>query len=214
MNLELLLSLKPDLVVASDWTDPDGLDFLRTHGIPVTVVKTPRTWSDVKKRIGDLGSILGAQGRASSLLASLAARERALAAVRDRVTRPLSVLEYNSFGSSMGSGTLWDDLLTLAGVKNASGALAGDRYGYAALPIEMLVTLDPDWLVLPSQGALDAYGKADFLRNLQKDPVFRNLKAVKTGRILYLPEALKTSTSQAALGAAEAIQHAAYPDLF
>ena len=213
INLEQLVSLGGDLIVAADWADGADLDFLRQKGMAVYSVKTPRSWADVRGRLADLGAVLGTQDRASEILGGLTLREARLADRRARVVHPVSLLEYNSFGRSMGPGTLWDDLLRLAGVTDAAAGLGGDQFGYALLSKEVLVRLNPDWLVLPSAGALSAYGKSAFLDDLKADPLYRSLGAVKAGRILFLSEALKTTTSQAALGAAEAIQNAAYPDL-
>lgn len=213
LNLELLVALAPDLILAADWADTDALDFLRKKGYPVSVVKTPRSWAEVKATIVHLGDQLDTPGAARELLANLAFQEAELERVRKKITRPVTVLEYNSFGSSMAAGTLWDDMTTMAGVKNQAQGLRTDAYGYAPLSREMLVRLDPDWLVLPSEEALGVYGQPGLLDQWRADPLFRSLGAVRAGRLLFLPESLKTSTSHAVLGAALALQRAAYPDL-
>lgn len=213
LNLEALVALNPDLILAADWSDAGDLAFLRQKGYAVYVVKTPRSWAQVKEQLVALGRALSVPDQAKAVLDRIANQEKALATVRARVTNPVTVLEYNSFGSSMASGTIWNDLCALAGVKNLSAGLSADDYGYAPLSRELLVRLDPQWLILPSPGALAAYGQADFLKTLQADPLYQGLQAVKQGHILFLSEALKTSTSQAALGAAVALQHAAYPNL-
>lgn len=213
LNLEVLIRMKPDLVLAADWSDAGDLGFLRQKGVPVYVVKTPRSWAEVKDRIRALGALTSAGSRAEALLARLAVQEASLASVRSQVKRPLTVLEFNSFGSSMAAGTLWNDMTALAGLHNAASDLPVDQYGYAPVSRELLLRLNPDWLVLPASDALQSYGQADFLKGLQADPLYQGLAAVRSGRVLFLSEALKTSTSHAALGAALALQHAAYPDL-
>lgn len=213
LNLELLVSLNPDLILAADWADTDALAFLRQKGYAVYVVKTPRTWAEVKAAVLELGGYLGVPQAARDLLAQLASQEAELERVRRKINKPVTVLEYNSFGSTMGGGTLWDDMAALAGVKNLARGLNTDAYGYAPLSREMLVRLDPDWLVLPSEEALEVYGQPGLLAQWRADPLFRGLGAVRAGRLLFLPESLKTSTSHAVLGAALALQRAAYPDL-
>lgn len=202
LDLEQLLSLHPDLVLAADWNDAEALRFLEAHGCPVYVVKTPRSWTDVKNRIGEIGSRLGARAEAQDLLDRLLVRQKRLEVLP---RRGQTVLEYNTFGRSMGAGTLWNDMVTLAGLVNPSQGLPSDAYGYAPLSKEVLLRLDPDWLVLPSAAAAEAYGSGSFLRELEADPLFRNLRAVKAARVLILPESLKTTTSHAALRAAEVL---------
>lgn len=213
LNLESLVTLAPDLILAADWSDAGDLAFLRQKGYAVYVVKTPRSWAEVQARISDLGRLLSRSEAADQLLTRLAARTADLEKVRRLVTKPVTFLEYNSFGSSMGSGTLWNDMTALAGVVNLAASLPVDAYGYAPISRELLVKLDPDWLVLPAPETLAAYGQADFLQSLQADPLYRGLRAVRSGRVLFLSEALKTSTSHAVLGSASVLQHAAYPDL-
>ena len=214
LDLEMLAGLHPDLILAADWSDGGDLDFLRQKGLSVFVVKTPRSWADVKRRIQELARVLGRSAEGEALLGQLTAREDLLATVRKQVTVPVTALEYNSFGSSMAAGTLWNDMTALAGVVNAAAGLPVDEFGYAPLSQELLLKLNPDWLVLPTPAALTAYGQQDFLKTLQADPLYRSLKAVQAGHVLYLSEAVKSSTSHAVLGAAFALQHAAYPNLY
>lgn len=212
LDLETLVNLRPDLILAADWSDAGALDFLRAKGYPVVVVKTPRTWAEVKSTITTLGNLLSRQEAARTLLEALAERETVLATKAAKV-KPITVLEYNSFGSSMAAGTLWNEMTLIAGVTNVSASLPVDAFGYAPLSRELLIKLNPDWLVLPSAGALTSYGQEGFLKELQSDPLYQGLKAVKNGHILFLSEAVKTTTSHAVLLAAEILQNAAYPDL-
>jgi len=202
LDLESLIAMRPDLILAADWSDSADLDFLRQRGFAVYAVRTPRTWPEVKEAIASLGSLLSRPEAAHALLDRLNARERALAAVRARVAAPVSVLEFDG-SSSLSRGTLWNDMVELAGLANAAAGLDADRYGFAPLSREMLFRLDPDWLVLSGQ-------TADTLRT---DKLYRGLKAVRLGHLLTLSDAVTTTTSQAALQAAQILQHAAYPDL-
>jgi iron complex transport system substrate-binding protein len=202
LDLETLIALKPDLILAADWSDGADLDFLRGKGFAVYAVKTPRRWSEVKDAISALGTVLSRSEAAQSLLGRLDADERALGGVRARVIHPVSVLEFDGT-SSMARGTLWDEMVALAGLSNASAGLGTDRYGFAPLSNEMLFKLDPDWLVLSEPEAA----------SLQSDPLYHGLKAVRQGHLLVFSDAITTSTSHAALHAALMLQHAAYPNL-
>jgi iron complex transport system substrate-binding protein len=202
LNLEMLVALKPDLILAADWSDASDLDFLRTRGFAVYVVKTPRRWAEVKTAIAGLGEVLARREAAAALLDRLAAQEAALAAVRAKIAQPASVLQFDG-NSSMTRGTLWNEMVSLAGLTNAADGLAADQYGFAPLSRELLFRLDPDWLVLSDSAA----------ESLRRDSLYGGLKAVKQGHLLVLSDAVTTSTSQAALQAAQVLQNAAYPNL-
>jgi iron complex transport system substrate-binding protein len=202
LNLETLVALKPDLILAADWSDSADLDFLRNRGFAVYVVKTPRRWAEVKTAITGLGEALRRTDAARNLLDRLAADEAALASVRARITTPATVLQFDG-NSSMARGTLWNEMVALAGLANAADGLPADRYGFAPLSRELLFRLDPDWLVLSASAA----------DSLRQDSLYRGLKAVREGHLLVLSDAVTTPTSQAALRAAQVLQRAAYPDL-
>lgn len=202
LNLETLVALQPDLILAADWSDSAELDFLRAHGYCVYAVKTPRRWAEVRDAISSLGTLLSRPEAARILLDRLSTQESELKAVRDRVTKPASVLQFDG-ASTMASGTLWNEMVAAAGLVNASEALGADRYGFAPLSRELLFRLDPDWLVLSPPTAA----------SLATDSLYSGLKAVRQGHLLVLSDAVTTTTSQAALRAAFILQHAAYPDL-
>ena len=216
MNIEQLLKLSPDLVLVPDWADQDSVKFLQSQGIRVVTVPTPHTLAQVLGLVLQLGKQLGVETRARQWLVDLNNQMKQLKRVRQEVTLSLeqrpSFLEYDEWGASMSSGTLWPDILRLAGVRNAGESLQPGAWGYAPLSLEKLLELNPDWLVLPSEKALKQFGDLSWLKHLQADPLFSQLSAVKHKQLLFLPERWKTATSPYILKAALAIQHAAYPN--
>ncbi|NNM68161.1 MAG: ABC transporter substrate-binding protein [Spirochaetales bacterium] len=215
LDAERLLQINPDLILAPDWADPREIQFLRDRGLKVEVVQTPRTWSQVLGLVVRLGQILKVPDRARRWLASI---QRRVSILRQRSAdvplenRP-TFLEFNEWGTSMTKGSLWPSILRLAGVRNAAADLQADRWGEAPLSLETLLTLNPDWLVLPSEASLKLFGRASWLSHLRADPVYSQLKAVRQGHVLELPERWKTTTTPYILEAAEVISHAAYPNL-
>jgi iron complex transport system substrate-binding protein len=214
LDVEKLLQLNPDLVLAPDWADPQQIQFLRARGLRVEVVQTPRTWTQVLGLVVHLGRILKVPDRAQDWLNSI---NRRVAWLRERSaeipqgSRP-TFLEFNEWGTSMTKGSLWPAILRLAGVKNAGEGLKADRWGEAPMSLETLLALNPDWLVLPSEASLRLFGRTSWLAQLRKDPVYSQLKAVRLGHVLELPERLKTTTTPYILEAAEVISHVAYPN--
>ena len=80
--------------------------------------------------------------------------EEKLSAVARRLAsvpadRRLSVMDYNTWSTSMGRGSSWDEIVRLAGLSNTVAGLAADRFGQVPISRETLLTLDPDILLLP-----------------------------------------------------------------
>jgi iron complex transport system substrate-binding protein len=145
--------------------------------------------------------------------------ETRLAAVAAKVStisaqKRLSVMDYTTWGTSMGVGSSWDEIIRLAGLRNAVGDLTADQYGSVTLSKEKLLTIDPDILMLPGWVYGDPKGADTFYAAITGDPALKGLKAVKQGLVHRMPENLKTATSQYIVDAVENLAHYAYPDLF
>ena len=216
MNVEVLVSLKPDLLFAANWTEADKVKQLRGAGIPVYLTGTGVTVASIKAKIARVGLLVGEPAKAASLLgamdARLAALERRLAGVP--VDRRLSVVDYTVWGAAQGKGSSWDEIVRRAGLVNAVADIAADEWGQVPLSKEKLLEIDPDMLVLPGWTYDDPKGAEVFFAKTTTDPVLKALSAVKNGRAVMMPERLKTATSQYLVDAVEWLAKAAYPARF
>jgi iron complex transport system substrate-binding protein len=216
LNVEVLISLKPDLVFVADWSDAAKVKQLRAAGVTVYQFKSPVTVKEIEDRIARIGAAVGEEDAARKLvqwmetrLAAAAARLAGLGA-----DKRLTVMDFNTWGTSMGKGSSWDEIVRLAGLKNAVADLKADQYGSVALSREALLFIDPDILMVPAWVYGDVKGSDAFYTGIVQDPAFKGLKAVKQGRVHRMPENLKTATSQYIVFAVEDLANYAYPDLF
>jgi iron complex transport system substrate-binding protein len=216
MNVEVLVSLKPDLLFAANWTEADKVKQLRAAGIPVYLTGTGVTVAGIEAKIARVGLLVGEPAKATKLLdamdARLAALERRLAGVP--ADRRLTVVDYTVWGAAQGKGSSWDEIVRRAGLLNGAGSIAADEWGQVPLSKEKLLEIDPDILVLPGWTWDDPKGAEAFFARTTTDPVLGALKAVRNGRAYRMPERLKTATSQYLVDAVEWLARAAYPGLF
>lgn len=216
MNVEVLVSLKPDLLFVANWTEADKVKQLRDAGIPVYLTGTGVTVADIKAKIARVGLLVGESEKASKLLdvmdERLAAVERRLAKLRD--DERLSVVDYTVWGAAQGKGSSWDEIVRRAGLVNAVADIAADEWGQVPLAKEKLLELDPDILILPGWTYDDPKGAEAFFAKTTGDPVLKALTAVKEGRTYMMPERLKTATSQYLVDAVEWLARTAYPARF
>jgi iron complex transport system substrate-binding protein len=216
MNVELLVSLKPDLLFVANWTEADKVKQLRDAGIPVYLTGTGVTVDQIKAKIARVGQLVGESAKTRALLdgmdATLAAIAKKLAKLP--ADKRLSVVDYTVWGAAQGKGSSWDEIVRLAGLVNGVGNIAADEWGQVPLSKEKLLEIDPDILILPGWTYDDPKGADAFFAKTIADPVLNTLKAVKTRRAYQMPESLKTTTSQAIVGAVDWLARTAYPELF
>ncbi len=213
---ELILSLRPDLVVVANWSDAQGVAQLRAAGLPVYLCSSAATVPQVREKIRALARVVGEQRAGEELVARmdlrLAELERRLSAVPE--VRRLTVLDWSAWGASMGRGSSWDEVVRRAGLRNAAAELPVDGWGQVPLSKEKLIELDPDLLVLPGWVYGEQGGAEEFYRRVTADPALRGLQAVRNRRVLRMPENLRAATSQYIVDAIEFLARAAYPELW
>ncbi len=144
LNVEMILSLKPDLIVSSDLVSTDQLSQLEAKGIPY-IVLAARTIDDVFKDIKLVGVITGHIDDALRLVDSLEAR---VAAITEKtsdanLTRPRVFLEFYPMWT-YGPGSFGDDLIRLAGGINVAANASKE---YTEISDEFVIAQDPQVIV-------------------------------------------------------------------
>ncbi|MGA2762581.1 MAG: ABC transporter substrate-binding protein [Spirochaetia bacterium] len=216
LNVEPIIALRPDLVFAASWSDAAPIGQLRAARVPVYLFASATSVAEVEEKIRRCALLTGEPQKGTALIARM---QEKISAVERKVGsiapgKPLKVIDYTTFGASMGKGSSWDDIVRLAGLVNAVSGLASDEWGQVPVSTEKLLQIDPDIMILPGWVYGDPRGAAAFSHRVFSDPALRGLTAVKTGRVFVMPEALRSSTSQHIADAVEWLARTAYPELF
>lgn len=209
IDLERVLALKPDLVVAIGEGQQTAVGSLRRLGLRVEVVPA-QTFEDVFGAVARMGGLLGREAAATRLAAELARRiERVRRIVtplpperRPRVfyqvwDRPLMTATRN---------TLIGRLIELAGGDNIFGDLAGR---FVQVSPEAVLKRNPQAIVAP-----DFHATRVDPQSLARLPGFARLEAVRRGRILILDGNLVSRAGPRIADALELLSRALHPDLF
>ena len=184
-NLEAIVALRPDLVVA--WESPTGSkvrDRLEALGIPVYAAAT-RDTAAIYRTIVGLGRLLGRNAAADSLAGHIRAQLDSVRASVPAGPRP-SVLYVVAVDPPMIAGTdnFISELIEVAGGKPV--AISGDRKGLSPqVSLEELIRRQPEVVILPvgEDPAVD-------LERLQREPGWRELAAIRSGRAAEVPALL------------------------
>ena len=175
-SVEWLAAQRPDLIIV--WPDGQSRDIVRRLtdiGIPVYASRVESV-DEIRRMIRRLGTLLGTEARADSLVASL---DGELEAVRQAVAGRAEpgVLYLLSVEPPMaaGPGSFVDDLITLAGGHNI---FADAAQAWPTVSLEEIVRRQPDIIIRPGMRALE-----DPLAGIAGRPGWRDLAAVGSGRI-------------------------------
>lgn len=140
---EDVLPLKPDLVLTATFIRSHTRGLLVLQGLAVAEFASAATVADVRAQILRAGELLDQMPRA---IAAVDRIDAALAALKvAAAARPLRVLPLERRGWISGHESLITSILTEAGLVNIGSETVG---GGGRLPLESIVTLKPDALLL------------------------------------------------------------------
>jgi len=181
-NYEVILAAKPDLVIASTaGNDRSAVMKLTGLGLPVYVA-APRSVAGIFQSVEDIGRITDCADQGLRLVAQM--KER-LEQVRLRIEglSPVRALFITWFDPLLAPGktTFENDVLRLAGVVSITADIP--QY-YPRYSLEQVLVNDPDVIL-----AVEHEG--DPLPDLKNTPGWRDLRAVKEGKIYVLSEFLQ-----------------------
>jgi iron complex transport system substrate-binding protein len=176
IDLELVVGLDPDLVLASTLHMGDVVPALQEHGIAV-VVATPESVLEVLTTIDLIGQITGRQGAAQALVAALRERIDAVQQAVQDAPRPTVFWELGAELFTVGPGSFVDDLITLAGGENVA---ADADSPWPQLSVETIILKDPQVIVLADHN----YGETAEM--LKERPGWAEIDAVKQGRVIEI----------------------------
>jgi iron complex transport system substrate-binding protein len=200
-DLERLVALAPDLVVVSEYTDADFLRLLERSWLRYHRMTGLDTLEGQRQALLDLGRAVGAPEAAARLAAGHEAALRDLARRLEGASRPRVLYWANPH--TAGAGTAIGALIEAAGAENVGRALG--LKGIVPLGSERAFVADPDVVLLGRwPGGLEA---------LKADPLLSQLRAVRGGRIVEMPNELLVTLSHHSADACRYLAAALHPDL-
>lgn len=168
---EEIFALRPDLVLANEWSDPATLAILRRLGIRVETFPIADRLDGIPAQLRAFGAVLGRAGAGEVAAGAFEARLAGLAAQVPEGARPVAAI-YQPNGYTPGEGGMSAQILEVAGFRNLASEL-GLTYG-GFMPLEWLITSDPDLIV---RGA--RYAGASRSEEMLDHPALRALRGAQ-----------------------------------
>ncbi|MFL8951807.1 ABC transporter substrate-binding protein [Helcococcus kunzii] len=187
LNLEIIISLKPDLVVANETSKKDIEKTLSAQKIE-TFYLDGSNYNSVFENIKLVGEKLGQKEKSETIIKDLKSKEKELiekaAPLKGKKVAML-------FGTGdnfqlMTENTYIGDLLKFIGVENIAKDSTGENNKYLPYSLENIVSANPDYILTLAHGNREQAEKI-FASEFEKD-LWKNLTAIKENRLIHLDD--------------------------
>lgn len=211
LSMEIVTQARPDLIVASTYTDGNKLRMYKDLGIPVVVIDGPKSISQVKEDVRIIAAAVGEKERGENVVKEMDRQlteiDETLAKRTDKKPVVYLVSQMTRYG---GPGSMFHELLTRARLENAIEK-AGGANGQAISP-ELIVKTDPDMLFVSTDRSSDITGAAKYRDDFLANPAIASMRAAKN--IHPVDDRYIYAASQNCVYAIKAMANAAYGNVF
>ena len=174
VNVEKILSLKPDLVLATSLTNQRDIEKLRSLGVNVITFKTPRNFSEICEQFLRLARIVKREQKAKEIIKQA---NREIEEIKKRIKglpRPRVFIQIGARPLFTATKDLFiNDLIEMAGGINIASSKTG------LYSREKVIEDNPDVIIIITMGIAGKMEKKHW-------QVYKAIKAVKENRIYLI----------------------------
>ncbi len=217
MSLEKIVSLNPDLVLASKRNPEEIILSLRDLNITVFVID-PKTFEELFDSIIMIGDLTGYKFKAEKLVASYKSR-------LDDISIKIASLNKNDHPSvfvgspsrnenwTPGPGTFISRVIERAGGRNIGESLPPGKW--AVYTMEMLISKNPEFILSTiAEGEILAEVRKRILKQAKTLEGWQNLSAIRNSQIVLIPEDWLLRPGPRIIKAVEILSRSLHPTLF
>ncbi|MBK5485555.1 ABC transporter substrate-binding protein [Peribacillus sp. TH16] len=213
MNTELIVSLKPDLVLAhasSAHNSNEGLQQLKDAGIDVLVVNDAQSFDEVYESIDMIGQATGEHDKAKEIVANMKTKLKKIQekakSVKDEERKTVLVeVSPSPDIYTPGKNTFMNEMLNIISAKNAAAELDG----WAKIDEESMIAANPD-VIITTYG----YYTKDPVSEVTGRKGWEDVAAVKDGQVFDVHSDLVTRSGPRLIEGVEELAKSVYPNLF
>jgi iron complex transport system substrate-binding protein len=209
LNTELIVSLKPDLVLAAQINTPEQVKALEDLGLTVYYLSNPHTLEEMYDNLKIVAQLTGHEADADTLIETL--KQRVIAVDEKMAPNSSRVSVFYELDSTdpakpftAGKGTFITLLIERAGGHN----IAADLDDYPQMSLEQIVAADPDMIILGDS----MWGITPEM--VASRPGWENLSAVKNGKVVPFDDNLVSRPGPRLVDGLEQLAKLLHPELF
>ncbi|TXK85004.1 ABC transporter substrate-binding protein [Paenibacillus sp. N3.4] len=193
VSMEKVMSLKPDLIIGQSVFHASLKDSFAAAKVPFALVDI-KSYEDIKAAAEFFGKIAGKEAETQAAIALTEQKMQNIIRKLPQQNPKFAMITIMPMGISVQkNSTLSLDVAKRLKLINVAESMpAGKMPSAAPYSLEKLVELDPEYLFFIVHGT-EEYGKEKLTSDLESNPAWRSLKAVKEKKIYFLPSELFVS---------------------
>jgi iron complex transport system substrate-binding protein len=173
-NMETIVDLNPDLVVASTHVSQEVIGKLRELGVVVAFLNEQQNFEGTYSAIENIAKLIGEDEKAAEVIATMQQKvEQVTNSVntlnQDKKLKVYYVVGFGEADYTAGGNTFIGDIITLAGGENIAGGVEG-----WSITKEQIADNEPDVIIAGTGMNIEDMKTMDF---------YKDLTAVKEGKI-------------------------------
>ncbi|GAA0069932.1 heme ABC transporter substrate-binding protein IsdE [Clostridium sardiniense] len=182
-DLEIIKSLKPSVVVSVDTLGEDYKNIFKDNNIPSEFV-TLTSLDGLKNSITKLSDRFSKKAEGENLLKDLENKEKETRKLSDGKSKKKVLIVFSVPGSMMIASpkSYVGDLVKIAGGENV---VKEDKLPFYTYNNEEITKLKPDIVLVMTHGKPEE-AKNSAKEKFKNDPTWKNIKAIKEGKVTYL----------------------------
>lgn len=201
VEMETIVGLEPDVVLAPNVVPNETVATLRSNGLTVYRFRPAKNFTDIYRKTELIGRL---SGECDAAAATVTDMRRRVTAIREAVSdedRPGAL--YTFFGYTAGTNTFIDAILTTAGTRNVASEVGIDRYGQLSDEVVANNSAEIEWLVLNSDPA-----------SHPSNDVYNGTTAVKRDQVVVLNINYLNQPAPRTVLALENLTRAVHPEAY
>ena len=187
INIEKILLLKPDLVLAMTLTKPQDIATMKSLGIKVELIPTPKNFDEICTQFIDISKMIGAENKAGEIIRESKEKIDSLKNTLDKKREKQKIffqLGANPIFTVLENTFMNDFILLCNGENIANGLTKG------SLTRESVLLKNPDLIIVATMGG---FGVEE--QNIWKS--YAGLKAAKNNKVFLIDSETSCSPTPA-----------------
>ena len=191
VDTEKIIACKPDLVILNKGMNEKLVGILDENKIPAMVLDM-KSYEDVKRELEIFGEITEHSDKAEKIIADMDSKINAIVKKLPKDKPNVAILHSTAQGLSVQlDGSIAGSIVKIFGWNNVASKMTPLENNPDAAPysLETLAEQNPEIIFVTSMGKIDEI-KANMQKNIETNPAWQSIGAIKNGKIYYLPQDL------------------------